>query len=242
MRFLCAIRIVCWRVSVFYVAAVSAIPADGVPCGGRVLHGHLLALPPRCLVGWRGCFGRLPTPPLVYFPAPSPQPPSPPGKGEIFCFLMQGAPPLAFPALDRLRHLQNLPLWCLKGGYSPCGTCSPCPGGEDHLKRRRRLRRIVPSPPVPPLLGWRHCSPVPRPNRHAPPGIGTPPQPRLARDKAPRRVPGRQLQSVPRGFSPGDARGGAPCMKITLVPPPSRWEGGQGGYPSPSGKGGRKES
>ena len=54
MRFLCAIRIVCWRVSVFYVAAVSAIPADGVPCGGRVLHGHLLALPPRCLVGWRG--------------------------------------------------------------------------------------------------------------------------------------------------------------------------------------------
>ena len=34
---------------------------------------------------------------------------------------------------------------------NPSGTCSPCPGGEDHLKRRRRLRRIVPSPPVPPL-------------------------------------------------------------------------------------------
>ena len=152
----------------------------------------------------------------------SPQPPSPEGKGEIFCFLMQGAAPLAFPALDRLRHLQRLSSRCPAGGYSPCGTCSPCPGGEDHLKRRSS------SPPVPPLLGWRHCSPVPRPNRHAPPGIGTPPQPRLARDKAPRRVPGRQLQSVPRGFSPGDARGGAPCMKITLVSPFPLGRGGRG--------------
>ena len=42
---------------------------------------------------------------------------------------------------------------------APGGTCSPCPGGEDHLKRRRRLRRIVPSPPGPPLLGCRHCPP-----------------------------------------------------------------------------------
>ena len=43
-------------------------------------------------------------------------------------------------------------------GGAPGGTCSPRPGGEDHLKRRRRVRRIVPSPPVPPLLGYRHCS------------------------------------------------------------------------------------
>ena len=42
-------------------------------------------------------------------------------------------------------------------GLNPGGTGYPCPGGEDHLKRRRRLRRIVPSPPVPPLLGCRHC-------------------------------------------------------------------------------------
>ena len=70
---------------------------------------------------------------------------------------MQGAKPLASPALDRLRHLQSLLSRCPAGGCSPCGTCSPCPGGEDHLKRRRRLRRIVPSPPVPPLLGCRHC-------------------------------------------------------------------------------------
>ena len=56
------------------------------------------------------------------------------------------------------RHLFALPLWCPVGGLPPRGTCYPCPGGEDHLKRRRRLRRIVPSPPVPPLLGCRHCS------------------------------------------------------------------------------------
>ena len=51
-----------------------------------------------------------------------------------------------------------------QGGLPLCGTCSPYPGGEDHLKRRSS------SPPVPPLLGCRHCSPVPRPNRHAPSG------------------------------------------------------------------------
>ena len=38
------------------------------------------------------------------------------------------------------------------GGLNPSGTCYPCPGGEDHLKRRSS------SPPVPPLLGCRHCS------------------------------------------------------------------------------------
>ena len=35
--------------------------------------------------------------------------PLPGGKGEIFCFLMQGASPLASPAFNRLRHLQSLP-------------------------------------------------------------------------------------------------------------------------------------
>ena len=38
-----------------------------------------------------------------------------------------------------------------KESKPPGGTCSPCPGGEDHLKRRSS------SPPVPPLLGCRHC-------------------------------------------------------------------------------------
>ena len=39
-----------------------------------------------------------------------------------------------------------------EGVLNPGGTCFPCPGGEDHLKRRSS------SPPVPPLLGCRHCS------------------------------------------------------------------------------------
>ena len=51
------------------------------------------------------------------FLPPSPPPPSPVGKGEIFCFLMQGAPPLASPALSRPRHLQSQPL------RRPAGVC-----------------------------------------------------------------------------------------------------------------------
>ena len=43
---------------------------------------------------------------------PSPRPPSPPGKGEIFSFLMQGASPLASP------------------GLNPGGTGSPCRCGK----------------------------------------------------------------------------------------------------------------
>ena len=74
----------------------------------------------------------------------------------------------------------------IRRGLKPGGTGSLCPGGEDHLKRRRRLRRIVPSPPVPPLLGCRHCSPVPRPNRNAPAGC------RQRRGKASLRAPAWQ--------------------------------------------------
>ena len=45
---------------------------------------------------------------LLFCPL-SPQPPSPVGKGGIKVIFMQGAPPLASPALDRLRHLLALP-------------------------------------------------------------------------------------------------------------------------------------
>ena len=192
---------------------------------------------------------------------------------------MQGASPLASPALDRLRHLQSLLSRCPAGGCSPCGTCSPCPGGEDHLKRRSS------SPPIPPLLGWRHCpedrisvgfasnwrrrrltprsntglagrasaarvqpreckgrSPLHENNLSPPPsrregGRGDRGeksiiwQEKQARqDTAPRRVPGRQLQPVPRGFSHGDARGEAPCIrKLKVSPfPPGRGLGGWG--------------
>ena len=75
--------------------------------------------------------------------------------GGICFFRRRGVPPCRGGLLRRCRRGGR---WRRPAGLNPSGTCSPCPGGEDHLKRRRRLRRIVPSPPVPPLLGCRHCS------------------------------------------------------------------------------------
>ena len=45
---------------------------------------------------------------------------------------------------------------------------------------------------------------------------------------SPRRARGSPPFPVPPGFSPGDARGGAPCMKKTLVSPFPAGEGGRG--------------
>ena len=83
-----------------------AAPAISAPAGGLALFA---ACRP-CHSGTRrgAClFPRLPTLPLVYFPAPlprrgriSPRPPSPPGKGETKVFFMQGASPLASPGLN----------------------------------------------------------------------------------------------------------------------------------------------
>ena len=57
---------------------------------------------------------------------PHPPCPLPGGKGGIFGFLMQGAPPLASPALSRPRHLQPLPLQCPAGGCVRLVACCPC--------------------------------------------------------------------------------------------------------------------
>ena len=63
---------------------------------------------------------RPPTLPLVCCFAPYPPNPLPRrGRGRFFCFLMQGASPLASPAFNRLRHLQSLPLWYPVGGLPP---------------------------------------------------------------------------------------------------------------------------
>ena len=75
--------------------------------------------------------------------------------GGICFFRRRGVPPCRGGGL--LRRCRRGGRWRCPAGLNPSGTCSPCPGGEDHLKRRRRLRRIVPSPPVPPLLGCRLC-------------------------------------------------------------------------------------
>ena len=138
--------------------AAPARPAAVVPEGGA------------CLL----C--RPPTLPLAFDFAPIPPTPFPSGEGGDQGYFMQGASPLASPGLNPggagsagvsgahggHRGLvagspcRPCPRRGGRGGCSPCGTWFPCPGGEDHLKRRRRLRRIVPSPPVPPLLGCRH--------------------------------------------------------------------------------------
>ena len=92
---------------------------------------------------------------------------------------------------------------CPRREMYPCGTCYPCPGGEDHLKRRRRLRRIVPSPPVPPLLGCRHC---------------------------PRRQTEFFSFASAAWVQTRGCKGRSPLHKKTKKLPPSRREGGQGGW------------
>ena len=84
--------------------------ANHAPCGGRAPARHLFTLPPRCLVGGRGGFGRLSASAFSFLFRPlSPRPPSPVGKGENITLFRRGLPPPAPRALNRLRHLQSLP-------------------------------------------------------------------------------------------------------------------------------------
>ena len=144
-----------------------ALRGTGSPCRCGKLNGG--GLPRRCRRGGRqrypagGLPGWSPAYPafnLLSCPL-SPHPPSPVGKGETQSLFRRGLRP-RHPCIKPLAALtepaKQVPGGGRGGGCSPCGTWFPCPGGEDHLKRRRRLRRIVPSPPVPPLLGCRHCS------------------------------------------------------------------------------------
>ena len=112
------------------------------PKGGLPLRGT--GYPRRCGKRMGGLLSLLPAAPafsLLFRPL-SPQPPSPEGKGEIFCFLMHGASPLASPRLNRRRHLQSQPnryprgaeparhwlsppLW--KTQWGACFLCRPPP-------------------------------------------------------------------------------------------------------------------
>ena len=85
---------------------------------------------------------RLSTLPSAYVLSPIPRPPSPPGKGEIFCFLMQGASPLASPGLSRKRH------WDRERTTRPAG-------GVPSLSPARPAFSLLPCPhpPYPPLPG-----------------------------------------------------------------------------------------
>ncbi len=138
-------------------------PAEACPVGCR------LTLPPLYPAG--GVSALPPPYPAISFTfCPlSPQPPSPAGKGETKSLFRRGLRP-RHPCAEPLAALTepssavpgggacpagcrlDLPPLCPAGGLNPSGTCSTCPGGEDHLKRRSS------SPPVPPLLGCRHCS------------------------------------------------------------------------------------
>ena len=104
---------------------------------------------------------RLPTPPFACFFAPISPPAlaersSPPGKGEIFSFLMQGASPLASPRLRRRRHGLNLRCRCPLGslpGWSPADLATVVSaGGLAFLVAclPRRLLAFLPLSPRPP--------------------------------------------------------------------------------------------
>ena len=143
---------------------------------------------------------RLPTLPLACFPAPYPPARArralfPGGEGGDQGYFMQGAPPLASPALNRLRHLQTfsnmnpaegLPGWSPadlaaavpSGGLNPSGTCSPCPGGRGPSQTPPSLATdssISPGPPSPWLPAqpmerrfFRFCAEPQAPMRRAP--------------------------------------------------------------------------
>ena len=68
--------------------------------GGTCPAGCRLTLPPLSPAGGRAFFVACQPCLWLALSPPSPRPPSPEGKGEIFCFLMQGASPLASPGLN----------------------------------------------------------------------------------------------------------------------------------------------
>ena len=90
---------------------------------------------------------------LAFSVLPCPHPPDPRsqsalpgGKGEIFCFLMQGASPLASPRLSQRRHLHDQRFLFAYGGQCRQprrgGT-----GGDGTIRRKRRRRLRWSSPP-----------------------------------------------------------------------------------------------
>ena len=117
-------------------------PAPAVPCGAA------------CLL----C--RLPTLPLACFVAPIPPAPFPAGRGSPKVYFAGGFAP-GTPALNRLRHLQNLPSGCpahgsLRFGAKPKeppfhGQCRQPrrggTGGDGTIRRKRRRRLRWSSPP-----------------------------------------------------------------------------------------------
>ena len=181
-----------------------------------------------CAKKWR-CWGacllcRPPTLPLACFPAPYPPDPLPRrGRGCPKVYFAGGFAP-GTPAFTRLRHLQNLPSRCPAGGGGwllPLRHLVSLPWGRGPSQTPPSLATdssISPGPPSPWLPAllierrfYRFCAEL-----------------AIAKAHPPRRVPDWQVEPVPPGACPGDARGEAPCMR-KLKSPPSPWGKGGGG-------------
>ena len=99
-------------------------------------------------------------PAFSLLPCPLSPSPFPNGEGEIYGYFMQGAPPLASPAFNRLRHLQSLPYRYPHGvaGFfnpdsrHPTGTNSPEKQGTRPLRASPTFGK-----PVPPGFSPRGC-------------------------------------------------------------------------------------
>ena len=182
---------------------------------------------------------------LLCFPL-SPAP-FPGGEGGDFSFLMQGASPLASPGLGGARHGLNL------RSRHPAGGRTPGVGGSTSRCGARRGACLLCRLPTLPLVYF----PAPIPPPPSPAGKGEtislfrrglrPRHPgtylltaltdhaeqvSCAREPAVQRS-GREiscLKNVPPGFSSGDARGEAPCMKKLWAPPPFPPGRGAGGW------------
>ena len=132
---------------------------------------------------------------------PHPPDPLPSGKGGIKVISCKGLRPLHSRGLN--------PRFAAKPTERfPYGQCrQPRRGGTggDGTIRRKRRRR----------LRW-----------SSPPGQVEPATP----GASPRRVSGLPLFPAPLGFSPGDARGEAPCIRKLKVSPFPGGEGGKGGW------------
>ena len=161
------------------------------------------ALPPRCLVGWRGCFGRLPTPPLVYFPAPlprrgriSPLPPFPSGEGGDFLFSYARGFAPCIPGAERGAALARPASPAFGGGLAFLLACQP----------RLWFSFLPPIPPTPFPSGEggdflfsyaRGCAPCIPGIR--PPAALTEPAKQVPSGGVPPALPARRALTVPTG-------------------------------------------
>ena len=194
--------------------------------------------PCHCGARRRACFVcRPPTMPLPSFLPPIPPPAlaersSPAGKGEPQSLFRRGLrprhpciKPFAAPTAtakrtpcgdESARHWLSLPLWCPAGWFSPCGTGSPCRCG----KRNGGLPRaalVIPAP------GERTISNAEVPLPRSPLSLAAGTANRKAvltvlrqTGDAEGTLPlgtGLAGRASAHGFSRGDARGEAPCMK-----------------------------